>query len=329
MLKFNEKYNIDHLTGLSILITGGAGFIGKHLCRTLLDNGNKVRIIDNLSFSSKTSIDSRAEFIHGDITNKVIVKDSFKDIDLCVHLAAIASVDRCNKQWALSSEINALGTLNIFEAAILVGNQYYRKPIPVIYASSAAVYGDQGVHTPIYETANLAPSSSYGLDKLYNEMQAEVGGKLHGLPTVGLRFFNVYGSGQNRSSDYSGVITSFIHQALRGKSLYIHGDGLQSRDFIYVTDVVDAIIASMKIISCDAPIFNVSTGNAVNINSIAKVLQELIDDKIEVIHRDKRQADIYYSCGSYSHLNQYTGWNPKVKLKEGLNRTFLSLAEYT
>src|SRR6266853_4579692 len=238
-----------------ILVTGGAGFIGSHLVDAFLDQGHPVRVLDDRSSGNRENLPQQVEFIYGDVTNSATVEQAFDDVDACFHLAAIASVARSSREWLRTHQVNLTGTINIFDQARRLRS---RREIPVVYASTAAVYGDCG-SVPIGEDTSAAPLSAYGADKRGCELHARVAGAVHDIPTVGLRFFNLYGPRQDARSPYSGVITLFADRLRHGEPVEIFGDGEQVRDFTYVGDAVAALDRALSAASTSAPVFNICT----------------------------------------------------------------------
>lgn len=303
------------------LITGGAGFIGSHLADRLLSEGFKVRILDDLSTGKLENIRGDFEFIEGSILDTEIVEKSFEGVDVCFHLAAIASVERSNLEWFNVHSNNMGGAVRVFEGAVLEGKRRGVEPIPVIYASSAAVYGDIG-EVAISEDMDLRPLSAYGADKLGMEQHALVGGGVHNLRSFGFRFFNIYGPRQDPHSPYSGVISAFVNMAKEGKGLIIHGDGEQSRDFVFVGDLVDALIESMSAVSIDAPIVNICRGKSVTIKELAEIVNQIAGSDIELSFIEARRGDIRYSLGDDSKVRAVLEWEAKTGLEEGLRAVF-------
>jgi UDP-glucose 4-epimerase len=220
------------------LVTGGCGFIGSHLADRLVAQGDQVRILDNLSSGRLDHALTEAEVIVGDVSDAPTVRRALHHVDGCFHLAAVASVARCNTEPLAANRTNLAGTLNVLSIAGTRG-------VPVVYASSGAVYGANPA-TPLAEISATHPLSVYAADKLVCELHASVASHLHGISTVGLRLFNVYGPRQDPSSPYSGVILIFISHARKRQELEIFGDGEQVRDFVFVDDVVSAFIAAME-----------------------------------------------------------------------------------
>ena len=222
----------------TFLVTGGAGFIGSHLCDALIARGDTVRVLDDLSTGHRSNLPAPATLIEGDVANPAIVALAMAGVDGCFHLAAIASVEKGITEWLGTHNANVTGTITVLDAIRRQGTK-----IPVVYASSAAVYGDAAT-VPIAETEPRMPLSAYGADKYACELHARVASHVHGIPTVGFRFFNVYGPRQDPKSPYSGVISIFCERIAAGVPIDIFGDGQQTRDFIYVLDVVAALLAA-------------------------------------------------------------------------------------
>jgi UDP-glucose 4-epimerase len=243
------------------LVTGGAGFIGSHLVDALLARGDRVRVLDDLSTGKRENLDPRAALMVGDVADAALVASAMDDVDGCFHLAAVASVERGNRDWLGTHRTNLTGAITIFDAARRAKST---GPIPVVYASSAAVYGDTP-DLPLAETAATRPLSAYGADKLGCELHGRVAHRVHGVRAIGCRFFNVYGPRQDPGSPYSGVISIFFDRIGRGQGVTIFGDGGQTRDFIYVADVVAALMAAMRRHDAQASAFNVCTGRTTSV----------------------------------------------------------------
>lgn len=302
------------------LVTGGAGFIGSHLVDSLLADGHKVRVLDDLSTGKRENLGPRAELVVGDVGDPVGVAAAAKDCDGIFHLAAIASVQRGNEDWAGTHHTNLTAAIHVLDAA-----RHARKggAVPVVYASSAAIYGDNP-DLPLAETARPQPLSAYGADKLGCELHARVGGVVHGIPTAGFRFFNVYGPRQDPKSPYSGVISIFAERARAKTACRIQGDGAQARDFVYVADVVAALRLGLSAASVSAPVFNVGTGIATRIVDLARTLQRLAGSPADPEFTEARAGDIRLSLSEPARLRAL-GWRPSVALEEGLRRTLDSL----
>ena len=303
-------------------ITGGAGFIGSHLADALLAEGHVVRVLDDMSTGRLHNLDPRCVLIRGDVANPEIVRAALKGADGCFHLAAIASVERGNRDWLGTHRVNQTGTITVFDTARAMCG------IPVVYASSAAVYGDVG-ETPANETMPPAPQTAYGADKLGSELHGRVAFHVHGVPTFGLRFFNVYGPRQDPLSPYSGVISIFARQAAAGSMITVHGDGEQTRDFVYVRDVVAHLGAAMRYLRQDggAHVVNVCTGRAISVLDLARTLSAAHGHKSGLIaHAEGRAGDIRHSVGDPTAAIAMLGLTAKVTLKDGLDQTLQSIA---
>jgi len=235
------------------------------------------------------------------------------DVDGCFHLAAIASVQRSVEAWIATHRTNMTGSICVFDSA-------REKRVPVVYASSAAVYGDQR-QLPIAEDAALKPLTAYGADKLGSELHARVAGAVHGVPTMGFRFFNVYGPGQDPSSPYSGVISIFIDRLASGAPITIHGDGYQTRDFVYVGDVVSHLVAGMTQASVEAPVLNVCTGRATSIRQLATILKDILGCGGDIALSPARAGDIRSSLGDPRAALARLGVSADTKVEVGLSRT--------
>jgi UDP-glucose 4-epimerase len=297
-----------------ILVTGGCGFIGSHLCEALLDRGDEVRVLDDLSTGRLDNLPDGAELLHGDINRRADLTEALQGMEACIHLAAIASVSRCLADWPGTHRTNLSASITLMDEAS-------RRGIPVVYASSAAAYG-RGNMLPLEEHAATLPLSCYGADKLGCEQHARAAGLTHGLMSAGLRFFNVYGPGQDPGSPYSGVISIFCERLRQGRPIEIHGEGRQTRDFIFVGDVVAALIAALPVASHAAPVVNVCTGHATSILQLAQTLAELHGARPLIQHRPPRAGDIEHSVGSPLLARRLLGLGEPRPLAEGL-RTLL------
>jgi UDP-glucose 4-epimerase len=235
-------------------------------------------------------------------------------VDGCFHLAAIASVEKGVTDWLGTHRANITGTITVFDAIRRQGSR-----IPVVYASSAAVYGDAAT-VPIAETEPRTPLSAYGADKYSCELHARVASHVHGIPTVGLRFFNVYGPRQDPKSPYSGVISIFCERIAAGQPINIFGDGGQTRDFVYVADVVAALLAAMALQPNDAPVFNVCTGIPTSVQALAALIAELAGQKLDAHTRPPRAGEIRHSLGVPDLADGVLGLKDRVKLRDGLGK---------
>lgn len=296
-----------------ILVTGGCGFIGSHLCAALLARGDAVRVLDDLSTGMEANLAAGADLIQGDIADAAAVRQAVAGIDACFHLAAIASVERGVRDWVGAHRTNLSATIGLFDA--LRGHG-----VPVVYASSAAVYGAGGV-APRREDAALRPLSAYGADKLGCEHHALVAGLTHGIPTVGLRFFNVFGPRQDPASAYSGVISIFCDRLRLGHPLTIFGDGEQTRDFVHVGDVVRALLAALRRAAPDGRVFNVCTGRGTSLLHLAAQVASLCDVRLVLHHEGARRGDIRHSIGDPALAQRELGFTATIGLRQGLAET--------
>jgi UDP-glucose 4-epimerase len=296
------------------LVTGGAGFIGSHLVDALLGNGHDVVVLDDLSTGKRSNLPEDARLVVGDVADDAAVGHAMAGVDGCFHLAAVASVQRSNEDWLGTHRTNQTGTIAVLDAARAANDG---RQIPVVYASSAAVYGDVA-EMPISETAPTRPLTAYGADKLGSELHARVASVVHGVPTTGMRFFNVYGPRQDPRSPYSGVISVFADCVLTGRRIGIHGDGSQTRDFIFVGDVVEHLLAAMATSTAQARIFNVCTGNATSILHLARTMMKAAGRSFEIRHGPERADDIRASVGDPSRAVAGLGLRASTPLPEGL-----------
>ena len=297
------------------VVTGGAGFIGSHLTDALLAQGHRVRVIDDLSTGHRHNLDARAELVVADICDAGALRGALDGAAGCFHLAAIASVARANEDWAGTHRVNLTGTIAVLDAC-RAGR------LPVVYASSAAVYGDVG-DAVAHEGLPCAPRTAYGADKYGSELHAAVGWGVHGVPSFGLRFFNVYGPRQDPSSPYSGVISIFADRIARGQSVTVHGDGGQTRDFVFVADVVAHLLAAMGYLGPETGAFvaNVCTGREISIAALAEIVGRVCGQTARVEHGPARAGDIRRSVGSAVEAVDKLGVEAGVGLEDGLFRT--------
>jgi len=302
----------------TFLVTGGAGFIGSHLAEHLLQTGHRVRILDNLSSGARRNVPLGAEFIEGDIRDGAHLGRAMDGTDGCYDLAAVASVVAGNERWSECHQTNITGTIHVFEAARDHGH------LPVVYASSAAIYG-ANEDVPLPESAPARPLTAYGADKYACELHAVPAFEIHGVPTTGMRFFNVYGPRQDPHSPYSGVISIFADRFGRGDGVTIHGDGGQSRDFVYVGDVCRALMAAMATTAGRMRVFNVCTGRETSVVELAETLSSLTGGRSAIQFGPERAGDIRRSLGDNSALVSQLGVTPTVTLRSGLEKTLATL----
>lgn len=296
------------------LITGGCGFIGSHLADAILARGDGVAVLDNLSSGRRENLAPGARLVEGDVADPDAVA---RAIDGCVgvfHLAGVASVAWCNEHWRAGHLTNQTGSVTVFEAAARAGR------IPVVYTSSAAIYGDAG-DGPASEGHPPEPLTAYGADKLGSELHGRIAWSVHGVPTVGLRPFNVYGPRQDPSSAYSGVISIFHDRLGRGLPVTVFGDGMQSRDFVFVADAVRFLLAGMDhALRAAGQVFNICTGRSTTLIELIAILARLHGLETEVVHAASRIGDIRKSLGDPSRAKAVLGVTADVQLEAGLAR---------
>lgn len=301
---------------MKYLITGGAGFIGSHLAEALIHQGHDVRILDNLStghYENLSPIATHIEFIEGDIRNEETCLQAAQNCDGIFHQAALVSVVDSIERPRDNHDINLTGTMNVLEAA------RENKCRRVVYASSAAIYGNNPV-LPKTEVMLPEPLSPYGSVKIGGEHYLQAYAQQYGIDCVALRYFNVYGPRQDPRSMYSGVISKFIDCAKRGLIPTIFGDGLQTRDFIFVEDVVQANIKAMSV-AVKFPFLNcnVATGIETSLLDVVRALQEINKDFADPIFKSDRPGDIRHSLADISRAREYLGFSPqKTDLKANL-----------
>ncbi|MBP0445147.1 NAD-dependent epimerase/dehydratase family protein [Roseomonas sp. SSH11] len=292
------------------LVTGGCGFIGSHLCAALRAQGHAVKVLDDLSTGFEENLAPGAELICGDVADPETVRRAMEGVDACFHLAAIASVQRGTEDWLGTHRANLTGTIVVLDAA-------RSRRVPVVYASSAAVYG-QPTALPITEDAPTRPLSAYGADKLGCELHARAAGEVHGVPTFGLRFFNVFGPRQDPRSPYTGVISIFCDRLDRGETVTIYGDGQQTRDFVPVRHVVSALLAAADAASVEAPVANVCTGRPTSVLELAECVAKAAGVSARVVHGPARPGEIRHSVGSAERANALLGLGATPELLDGL-----------
>ena len=305
----------------SYLVTGGCGFIGSHLADALVEAGHTIRILDDLSTGKRENAPDTADLIIGDVGDLETVRGAMAGMDGCFHLAAIASVVRSNEDWLGTHRANLTGAINVFESA--------RKgaadgPLPVVYVSSAAIYGDNQ-DIPLSEDARPEPLTAYGADKLGCELHARVAYEVHHVATTGFRFFNIFGPRQDPASPYSGVISIFADKIRAGQALTIHGDGEQTRDFVYVGDAVRFLMKGMERLPAAPDVFNVCRGTGTSINALAEILFRVAGQSVAVNHAAARDGDIRLSVGDPSHAKADLGVMVETEIEDGLRVTFDSL----
>ena len=303
----------------TVLVTGGAGFIGSHMVDRLVKDGYRVKVFDNLSTGRLDNIhrylsSGQIDFVKGDIRDSSLVQKTLKDVDLVVHFAAQISVPFSVKNPDLTFDVNLLGTLNLLRSSIKENIDRF------VFISSCAVCGDTKF-LPVNEEAQTNPISPYAESKLIGERYCLGFSERKLLRSVVLRFFNVYGPRQGLN-DYSGVITRFIEFSRKRLPLVIYGDGSQTRDFVNVNDIVEAVFASMKSVKAEGEVFNIGSGKPTSIGELAKTVSELSELDLKIRYEKSRAGDIKDSYADISKAKALLGFEPKVSLKDGLRTLF-------
>jgi len=300
------------------LVTGGAGFIGSNLVGRLLQNGEKVRVIDNLATGKIENIQpflDKTEFVHGDIRYLNTVMEAMKDVDYVLHQAALPSVPRSVETPLESNDVNTNGTLNLLYAAKESGVKRF------VYAASSSAYGESPT-LPKVETMQTSPLSPYAVNKLAGEYNCKAFYNVYGLETVAIRYFNIYGPRQDPNSYYSAVIPKFIKMMLMGIAPTIHGDGEQSRDFTYIENVLNANLLACKAAkkAC-GKVMNIACGERITLNKLVNELKKLLNVDIKAVHGNPRPGDIKDSLADVNLAKELIGYEPKILVDEGLKRT--------
>jgi len=300
------------------LVTGGAGFVGSHIVNNLIENGKKVRVLDNLSTGDLKNLQNcvkKIEFVKGDIRSKNDVTKALKNISYVLHLAAFTSVNCSIKNPLLTNDVNINGTLNLLISAKRYGVK------KVVFASSCAVYGN-GFKASLNETVLPNPLSPYAASKLSGEYYCKIFSQLYGLETIILRYFNIFGPGQPFKNEYSVVIPKFINCLIKNRPLPIYGSGKQVRDFVYIDDVVRAnmlVLNSKKTLK--GRIFNIASGKNYSILDLAFRLSKKLNRKAVFNFKPTRDGDIWYSRGDIALIKKELNWKPLVDFNEGLAKT--------
>jgi UDP-glucose 4-epimerase len=294
------------------LVTGGMGFIGNHLVSHLLSLGIEVLVLEK-SIHKPTYCDIHgATIIEGDVLSHELLHECLKEVDTCFHLAALSSVEICNRDWIFSHENNVLAFNGLLEELKRI-----KHPVKLVYASSAAVYGDSK-HLPLSESEHVLPNSTYGADKLSNEIYAEVVRKIYKIPSIGLRLFNVYGPGQLATNRYSSVMTNFKQDIQTEHPLTIYGDGKQIRDFIYIKDVVAAFMLAAQTSNDKSGVFNICSGQGISILALAELMMDLSQKQLPIIYELERVGDLSQSIGDGCLAKKELSFFTSISMQDGL-----------
>lgn len=302
------------------LVTGGAGFIGSNIVKELLQKKQKVRVLDNFAtgkrenlFEFKTNPDF--ELIEGDLRSFHVVRTAVKDMDYVLHQGALPSVPRSIHDPLTTNDVNILGTLNILEAAKEFGVKR------VVYASSSSIYGDNE-NLPKTEAMPINPLSPYALSKYTGERYCRIFTRIYGLETVCLRYFNVFGPNQDPTSQYSAVIPKFIRLMSESKRPIIYGDGSQSRDFTYVSNIVAANLLACSVEGIGGELFNTACGENYTLLQLVDALNRILGTNIEPMFEEQRPGDVKHSLADITRAKEKLGFRVMTRFEEGLNALF-------
>jgi len=305
---------------MRVLVTGGAGFIGSHIVEELLAQKNDIVVLDDVSTGNASNVPiNGVKFIRATITDHEALENAMNGVDLVFHEAAQTSVARSLIHPKETWEINIRGTKLLLNAAVKAGVKR------VVFASSAAVYGN--AIPPLKESKDPKPISPYGDSKRMGELLMQEYSEKEGLETISLRYFNVYGQRQNPKSEYSGVISKFIDRMANDLRPVIYGSGTQSRDFIFVKDVVAANMLAAKAKKAKGEVYNIATGSVISINELVKTLNAVLGKNIEPIFEPERAGDIKFSYADVSLAKGALGFEAKTPIQEGLKETVKWLQE--
>ena len=307
------------LTDKSIIVTGGAGFIGSWIVELLADD-NKVKVLDSFSTGKPENLahlKGKVEIVRADVRDARMVSEVLKGADIVFHQAANVQIQASFDDPGMDAGINVGGTLNVLEACRKHDVE------SVVFASSSSVYGEPD-KLPVVEGSAKKPTSPYAISKLSADFYTRLYSQMHGMGTVSLRYFNVYGPRQNPDSPYSGVISIFAKNIGLGKPLPVLGDGEQTRDFVSVHDVANANILAAGSKKAAGLALNVGTGRSISLNGMISVLEEISGKKLKIIHKGPRQGDVKHSRADISLAEKVLGFKPEVKLEDGLKELLAS-----
>ena len=305
-----------------ILVTGGAGFIGSHLVDALLGKGYKIRVLDNLSTGKVANLpieNPDLELVVGDVANSAVVEQAMRGCGAVVHLAAVASVQASVDDPVATHQANFVGTLNVCQSMLKAG------VTRVVFASSAATYGNNGEGTAIAEDTPKSPLTPYASDKLSSEYYLDFYRREHGLEPVIFRFFNIFGPRQDPSSPYSGVISIFTERALARKPITVFGDGEQTRDFVYVQDLVSILVQAVETREPTTEAINVGLNRSTSLNDLIAELGSATGAPLNVTYQAPRQGDIRHSRADNTRLLEHFALPEPTSIGQGLAQLLRSL----
>jgi len=300
----------------SYLVTGGAGFIGSHLAEELVRRGNRVRVVDSLVTGKRRNVEHipEVEFVEGDLAEFAVAEGAVEGMDYVLHQAAIPSVPRSVKDPITTNRANIDGSINILVAARDAGVKR------LVYAGSSSAYGNTPT-LPKREDMTPSPLSPYALQKLVAEQYCQMFTRLYGFETVTIRYFNVFGPRQDPGSPYSGVISLFATALLEGRQPIIYGDGEQTRDFTYVSNVVDGVLRACEAPKAAGEVINVGTGRRISLNALLQVMNGIVGTNLQPIHKEARAGDVRDSQADITKATNLLRYTPIVPLEEGLKHT--------
>jgi UDP-glucose 4-epimerase len=304
---------------MHFLVTGGAGFLGVALSNRLASDGHQVRVIDDLSTGDPSRLDPAVLFTRGDVADIPKLWTLLHGVDCVYHLAARVSVAESILYPRDYNHVNVGGTVSVMEAMRDAGVKR------VVFGSSGALYGEQA-HQPVAEDQPPNPNSPYGVSKLAAEYYITTIGALWGIETVSLRIFNAYGPGQRTRPAHPPVVPQFLKQALGGGSLIIFGDGEQTRDFIYVDDVVEALVGAATALGVDRQVINIGSGTEASINTLWQAVERGVGKSVSVIYNKDQDGGVSRLCADISLARRLLGFEPKVGLEDGMHKTVHWLA---
>lgn len=297
------------------LVTGGAGFIGSHLVRALLEEGEEVKVFDNFATGKRENLAGLSlEVIEGDLRDQDALAKAVRGVGVVFHQGALPSVTRSIQDPVTTHAVNSSGTLHLLQASLKAGVRRF------VYASSSSVYGDTPT-LPKHEEMQPSPLSPYAISKLTGEQYCRVFWKVYGLETVALRYFNVFGPRQDPGSTYAAVIPRFISAALDGGRPTVFGDGTQSRDFTYVDNVIEANLLAASVPQAAGEIMNVACGKRASLLDLVQALGEAIGREITPVFAGPRPGDVKHSEAAINKAGAVLGYHPRIKFREGLQRT--------
>ncbi|MGB0646328.1 MAG: SDR family oxidoreductase [Bradymonadia bacterium] len=299
------------------LITGGAGFIGSNLTHALVERGQRVSVIDNFITGRRENLHGvldKIKLVEGSINDGETLRELLTDVDVVLHQAALPSVPKSLDRPLDAHHENLTGTLNLFEACRMTNTKR------VVYASSSSAYGDHDAQVKI-ESLEGRPKSPYAVQKFGTELYAKVYHELFGLETVGLRYFNVFGPRQDPMSQYAAVVPAFVTRMLKEQSPIVFGTGEQSRDFTYISNVIEANLLAASAANIGGEVFNVGCGFSTSLLSLIESINEVLGTNIEPIFESARKGDVLHSLAGIDKAREHLGYQPSITVKAGLLKT--------